>query len=52
MGTNEIAGILAALERASQVPPGPTLVDQISEQDWLDEDAGSWNINVGATNPA
>jgi hypothetical protein len=55
MNRNEMGvildGIIAAAERAPKVPPGPTLIDQISEADW-NADASEWNINAGEVKPA
>lgn len=43
----ELEALKAAIERTKEVPVGPTLVDQISDEDWK-ADASDWNINAGA----
>lgn len=42
------AMILDALARAEAVPAGETLIDSISDADWLDADAADWKIEAGS----
>lgn len=42
------ASILAAFARIESVPTGKTLIDAISDEDWLETDYQGWNLNVGS----
>lgn len=43
------AGILAAIKRAESIPAGTTLIDSMSDEDWLSDDPEIWNICAGST---
>jgi len=48
LGVNEIeAAIAAANMRINAVAPSSTLIDSISEVEWLDEGVAKWNIEAG-----
>lgn len=42
------ASFLAALARIEAVPAGKTLIDSISDEDWLDAGVADWNICVAS----
>lgn len=41
------ATLLAAIARIESVPVGATLIDDISDQDWLNDAAADWKIEAG-----
>lgn len=45
---DSMSSILAALARIEEVPPGSTLIDQIPDEDWLDDEAFAWIITAGS----
>jgi len=48
LGANEIeAAIAAANLRINDVAPSNTLIDSISEVEWLNEGVAKWNIEAG-----
>ena len=42
------ATLLAAIARIESVPAGKTLIDEISDEDWLDKSVAEWNIEAGS----
>jgi hypothetical protein len=42
------AVFLAAQARIAAIPAGGTLIDTISDSDWLNADAASWMVNTGS----
>lgn len=44
------ATVLAAIARIESVPAGTTLIDEISDQDWLDDTVADWKIEAGNAN--
>jgi len=43
------ATVLAAIARIEAVPPGATLIDEISDSDWLDDDVDHWKLEAGSS---
>lgn len=41
------ATLLAAIARIESVPAGRTLIDCISNEDWLDDSVADWKIEAG-----
>ncbi len=41
-----MVSILAAMAQIERVPAGKTLIDDIPEEDWHDDSADTWNIEV------
>lgn len=44
------AAVLAAIKRAESVPMGASLIDHMTEEEWLSDDPDTWNINAGSEN--
>lgn len=44
-----MTSVFAALARIESVPTTSTLIDSISDEDWLSEGAKSWKIEAGCT---
>lgn len=42
------ATLLAAIARIESIPAGKTLIDNISDQEWMDDSVGCWNICAGS----
>ena len=42
------AGILAAIKRGESVQVVATLIDSMPDDDWLSDEADTWNINAGS----
>lgn len=49
--SDSLAEIHAALARIAEVPSTPGLIEAISLEDWLCDDAGEWNIGVCPPEP-
>lgn len=46
MSTDTEAVLLAVKSRIAAIPVGKTLIDTITDADWLDESVDGWMINV------
>ena len=42
------ATLLAAIARIESVPVGKTLIDEISDAEWLDDCVATWHIELGS----
>lgn len=53
VGSDDVrATVLAAFARIEMVAVTPTLIDSISDEEWLSEDVGVWKIEAGCAEHA
>lgn len=48
MSADTEAMLLAVKARIAAVPAGETLINDITDSEWMDEDVGCWMVNVGS----